>query len=116
MPAPWVSMTTPARPTHTASNSLRRGYTPKAKLMTTRRMGMTAMTATTKPDAMVCSAYAVPPMPPPSINVPTMKAFRHSRAARQLPPHQQHPRDDESGCHEIEGRKTHQSEADHEVG
>ena len=45
MPAPRVSITTPARPTQTATNSLRRGYTLNAKLMTTRRMGMTAMTA-----------------------------------------------------------------------
>jgi hypothetical protein len=47
---------------------------------------MTAMNATTRPEAMVCSAYATPPMPPPSINVPTSSALRHCRTVGSAAP------------------------------
>jgi hypothetical protein len=37
------------------------------------------MKATTRPEGMVCSAKATPPIPPPSIRAPTRRALRHSR-------------------------------------
>ena len=75
--APWVSMRIPATPTQTAVNSLRGGWIANARLITISSSGITAMNRTTRPEAMVCSAKAVPPIPPPSISVPTSRAFRH---------------------------------------
>jgi hypothetical protein len=50
--------------------------------------GTTAMNATTSPEPTVCSAYAVHPMPPPSISVPTMAAWRHCLASGHAAPRQ----------------------------
>ena len=46
------------------------------------------MNATTSPEPTVCSAMAVPPMPPPSINAPTIRACHHWRAVGHGPPRQ----------------------------
>jgi hypothetical protein len=40
-------------------------------------IGMMAMYATTRPDATVCSEYAVKPMPLTSSKVPMIAALRH---------------------------------------
>src|SRR3984957_18557371 len=57
------------------------------------------MNATTSPEARVCSAYAVPPMPPPSINVPTSKALPHRRKVGSSVPR--------TSCHAINNTPAH---------
>src|SRR4029453_14788423 len=46
------------------------------------------MKATTRPEPTVCSAYATPPMPPPSINAPTTHALRHCAPLGHAAPRQ----------------------------
>ncbi len=69
-------------------SSSRPGLIPYRRLIAAIINGTTAMKATTRPDPTVCSAYAVPPIPPPSINVPMTSALRHWRALGQAAPRQ----------------------------
>ena len=80
-PAPCVSISTPARPMPMPATSKRLGTTFQTRLASTINSGTTAMKATTSPEPTVCSATAVPPMPPPSIRPPTINALRHWRAS-----------------------------------
>src|SRR5450755_559331 len=57
------------------------------------------MNATTSPEAIVCSAYAVPPIPPPSINVPTSNALPHWRRVGSVVPR--------ASCHAINNTPAH---------
>jgi hypothetical protein len=60
------------------------GYTFHSMLIAAIMIGTTAMKATASPESTDCSAYAVLPMPPPSISVPTKNALRHCVRVGQL--------------------------------
>ena len=70
------------------TSSMRRGVTPQNKFSAEISSGTTAMKATTRPEPIDTSANAVPPMPPPSISVPTTSALRHCRRSGQAAPRQ----------------------------
>ncbi len=83
-PAPCVSIKTPESPTAMPAASSFEGYTFQIMLIAAIMIGTTAMKATASPDSTDCSAYAVLPMPPPSISVPTRNALRHCTRVGQL--------------------------------
>ena len=70
-------MSTPATPTSMPTSSRRLGLTPNGRFIAVTMMGMIAMYATMRPEATVCSEYAVKPMPLTSSNVPMIAALRH---------------------------------------
>jgi hypothetical protein len=65
------------------SSSMGRGTTFHSRLSAAISRGETAMKATTRPEPTVCSATAVPPMPPPSISAPMSRACTHCRGVGQ---------------------------------
>ena len=70
------------------ASSSRPGLTPQIRLSAAIISGTTAMKATTRPEPTLVSATAVPPMPPPSISVPMIKALRHCLRVGQAAPRQ----------------------------
>jgi len=89
--SPRTSSNTPPNPAAIPAISSTEGRTPKGRLAMVINAGTIAMKATTRPEAIVCSAYATPPWLAASMTVPTTAAFRHSvRVGKARPRHQAH--------------------------